>query len=473
MKWLIASAIVLACSMSAAQEGALHAKFRREGDRVAESCKMTGIQAVAGCAVELFTDNPMHIAAGSMPPQNGFGVGIAFVDGKNTTNWRNTWDIDAVGSTNGSFRAGGYLKMIHTPSQPIVVVHPVSPATGSAASKKSAPTPNFVHPYTVVNLYAQAISLNELFYFGLGNDSSLKGESVFGMTETIAGLSAIKPLYEWKPIRALNLSLLGEMNGRFVSLRGNHSASVPSIETLYSDTTAPGLSSQPGMVQIGEGIRIKPNFGNRVEFDYLGNLQQYAASSNSHHSFLRWTVDLNHTLSLYGHTQSAAINDDHGPDECANLGDRCPPASYSRNLNGSIGVRVLLTESATSSTNSVPFYLDPTAGGSDISGQSMLASYQDYRFRAPNLLLFDGSFEHSVWGPLGFLFTADEGKVEIARNDIGIDHLKHSFAAGLTIRAGGFPMLTVLFAWGGNEGHHDIVNMNTSLLGGSARPTLF
>ena len=57
-------------------------------------------------------------------------------------------------------------------------------------------------------------------------------------------------------------------------------------------------------------------------------------------------------------------------------------------------------------------------------------------------------------------------------SDLGFSDLKHSFAAGLTLRAGGFPMVSLMFAWGGPEGHHNIVNMNTSVLGGSARPLL-
>ena len=49
-------------------------------------------------AYTLFTDHPLHIAAGSMPPQNGFGLGGAFVWSKNTRNWRMSWDFDAVGA---------------------------------------------------------------------------------------------------------------------------------------------------------------------------------------------------------------------------------------------------------------------------------------------------------------------------------------------------------------------------------------
>jgi hypothetical protein len=83
------------------------------------------------------------------------------------------------------------------------------------------------------------------------------------------------------------------------------------------------------------------------------------------------------------------------------------------------------------------------------------------------------NFEHSVWGPFGVKFTADQGKVALTRSDVDFSDFKHSFAAGLTLRAGAFPMVTLMYAWGGPEGQHTIANMNTSLLGGSARPSLF
>jgi hypothetical protein len=477
MRWTIAAVLWLASTLAFAQEGTLTSDFRREGEHLSEACKLTGLKAIPGCGIEVFTDHPLHIAAGSMPPQNGFGLGLAFVAGKSTTNWRITWDVDAVGSTNASFRAGGYMKMVHTPPESLKVLTPVSSGTGAAAALPSTSTsksPNFVHPYTLFNLYAQTISLNQLFYFGLGNNTQPSGQTVFGMTETITGVNVIKPVFEWKAIRAFNLALLGEMNGRFVSVRGNQGASKPSIETLYTDATAPGLASQPSMAQFGEGLRIKPTILHRLQLNYLGSFQQFAASADSHHSFLRWTADLNHNFNLYGSTQSAPVsNDNHGPDECAPLTERCPSVSHSRNLSGSIGVRLLLSESFASSANTVPFYFQPTLGGSDLNGSTALASYADYRFRGPNVLLLHESFEHSIWGPFGFAFAADQGKVTVLRSDFAFDHLKHSFAAGLTVRAGGFPVVSLLFAWGGSEGSHNIFTMNSSLLGGSARPSLF
>jgi hypothetical protein len=43
---------------------------------------------------------------------------------------------------------------------------------------------------------------------------------------------------------------------------------------------------------------------------------------------------------------------------------------------------------------------------------------------------------------------------------------------GLTVRARGFPVLSVVFAWG-HEGTHILANVNNSLLGTSGRPSLF
>jgi len=457
--------------LASAQETELGAELRREGERASDACGTFSFTSMPGCAYTLFTDHPLHIAAGSMPPQNGFGFGGSFVWSKNTKNWRMSWDVDAVGATTAAWRAGGYMKLVHTPHPtvgPIVVTTPGQTLDGQGTPKSKE---LFSHPYTVFDLYAQSISLNQINYFGLGNDTAVSAKSVFGMSQTIVGGSAIKPVYEWATIRKLHLALLGEVNGRFVDIRGNHGESVPSIEAVYAESTAPGLTRQPGFVQLGEGVRIKPIIGN-FEWNYLAKFQQFFAPSDSHSSFLRWTVDLNHTYYLYGYEHSAGpATNTVGPDSCAD--GKCPPISYTRSLSGSIGVRLLLSESINSATSAVPFYFQSTLGGQDINSALALGSYQDYRFRAPNVFLFQETFEHSIWGPFGLKLTADQGRVALTRSDIGFSDVKHSFAAGLTLRAGGFPLVTLMYAWGGPEGQHTIANMDTSLLAGSSRPSLY
>jgi phospholipase C len=46
-------------------------------------------------------------------------------------------------------------------------------------------------------------------------------------------------------------------------------------------------------------------------------------------------------------------------------------------------------------------------------------------------------------------------------------------SVGLTLRAGGFPLVSLLFSFGGHEGSHTSTRVNGSLLGGSARPSLY
>lgn len=471
MRWNITIMLLLVSTAALAQESWVHADFRREGERVADACTLHNFMSVGSCAYTLFTDHPLHIAAGSMPPQNGFGLGAAYVASRNTQNWRLSWSADAVGATSGSWRAGGYLTLVHTPFEPVHVTIPTAVTPGEQPPKPKKHEVR-IHPFTVFNLYAQSISLNKLFYFGLGNDSPLIGQSVFGMTQTVVGANVTKPVFEWPAISKLNLSLFGEINGRFVNIRGEGGQSVPSIQSLYNNVTAPGLSSQPGFLQFGEGVRIKPVIGDHLELNYAGSFQQFVAPSNSQNTFERWIVDLNHTFYLYGYTESGPkATNMTGPNECAPSGEKCPGVSHSRNLNGSIGVRLFLSESM-NSVSKVPFYFQQTLGGQDINSNLALGSYQDYRFRAPNLLLLQENFEHSIWGPFGLKFVADEGRVALTRGDLGFSHLRHSYAAGLTLRAGGFPMVSMMFAWGGPEGHHNIFNMNSSLLGGSARPLL-
>lgn len=435
-----------------------------EVDKLKESC---GALMFIPCAENLLMGKPVHIAVGSIAPQNGFGAGLAYLGHKTTDNWRTSWNSDAIGSINESWRAGFYLKFVHMQQKP------VGGGFGTKGKKKTRVLTELPeHP--VFYLYAQAISLNKLTYFGLGPATTLAGHSFYGMTQTIVGGSAVKPFYE-----RLNASLYGEVNGRFVSLRPSTGQPRPSIATLYTEATAPGLTSQPATLQLGEGIRIRPvYFDDFLRLNYSLAYQQFFTPGSSTFSFQRLTADLYHEFALYKKTTRNLMprdNNPNGPDECpqpSDPGQRVCQA-ITRDREGSVGLRFFLAASMTPGSEVVPFYFQPTLGGMDINGNPSLSSYQDFRFRAPNVMFFRQSLDHSIWGPLGFSIMAEQGKVGLKRGDLGFNPWIHSFASGLTLRAGGFPQVFLLFAWGGNEGTHTIANVNTSLLGGSTRPSLY
>ena len=63
---------------------------RTEWERLGVSCPGFSFAGIASCADALFTEHPLHIAIGSLAPQNGFGAGGAFVWHWTTSNWRNS-----------------------------------------------------------------------------------------------------------------------------------------------------------------------------------------------------------------------------------------------------------------------------------------------------------------------------------------------------------------------------------------------
>lgn len=452
---------VLPAHPQSGNEGRIHSDFRREGEQL-QSCKTFNFGSLANCAETLVTGQPMHIAVGSLAPQNGIAAGAAFVEHKDFANeWRLNWDIDAVASGNGSWRAGAYLKAFRQPGGKIIVVS--GPSKNTSPLYRTAP---------LFNLYAETTSLNRIYFYGLGRNTLPADRSVFGLTQTIAGASAILPF-----AGKTGISLVGEFNGRIPQLRGNNGESSPSIAALYNESTAPGLTSQPGFLQAGEGLRIRPSlFHDSLRLNYLLQFQQFIAVSDSHYSFRRWTADFGHEFPLYRNVRLTAPRDQNGPDSCSTSSTTtaCPHVSLTQNLEGSIAVRLFMTGSIANAGSVVPFYFDPTIGGSDLNGNPILASYPDYRFRAPNLLLLRETFEHSLGKlPAGFLFSIDEAKVGMNRDDISFDHLRHTFTTGLTVHAGGLPVVYLLFSWGGNEGHHTTASISNTLLGASARPSLF
>ena len=447
-----------------ANQGRVASDFMRERNAL-QSCKAIG--QIIDCLQTLVTGQPVHIALGSLAPQNGFAAGLAFVEHKDFADeWRLNWDVDAVATGNASWRAGAYMKAFRLSGGHIVAVYP----GGGAPKKQTSP---LFHVAPLYNLYAETTSLNRLYYYGLGPNTLPAGQTAFGMTQTIAGASAIIP------IGRAGISFYAELNGRVPELRGDHGETVPSIEQVYSESTAPGISSQPTFLQPGEGIHIQPAlFDEHLRLHYFLEFQNFFALSGSTYTFRRWTADLGHEFPLDRKVRLTAANDQNGPDACTpDPNIKCPsPTHVSTTLDheGSIAVRLLMTGSIADAHRVVPFYFDPTIGGSDINGQPLLPSYPDYRFRAPNLLLLRGTVEHAIPKvPLGAYFSVDEAKVGLRRNDIDFTHLRHSYTIGLTVHAGGLPVVYLLFAWGGSEGNHTTLSLSNVLLGGSARPSLF
>jgi hypothetical protein len=151
-----------------------------EFDKIKASC---GDFQLAGCAEQLLTGQPVHMAIGTIAPQNGFSLGVAVVGHHETPAWQLNWNTDAVGSFNGSWRAGVYVRLVPTGGR---LPQPVFGRKNWLPSKANL-TELPEHP--VIGLTAQEISLSQLNFFGLGPSSTLAGQSVYGLREFVGGVT--------------------------------------------------------------------------------------------------------------------------------------------------------------------------------------------------------------------------------------------------------------------------------------------
>lgn len=482
MKGICVLAALWLVATCAAAENQLQSDFGREFSALGDQCFRASFKKFGGCAQTLVMGKPLHLAFGSIAPQNGMAAGSAFFHEQHfvTDGWSLKINSDAVASTNQSWRAGLYLKAI--------------PNEWQWTGDKKA----------IFNFYSQGITLNKIFYFGPGPSSIPANRSFYGMQQTISGTNAIIPTPS-------PFSFYGEFNVRTVDIRGRHGDVSPSIETLFTEANTPGLTTQPLFLQFGERIRFKPKRPGFIKLDYSAMLQEFHAVNDSRFSFRRFTLDFNHEIPLHTKTHFLGSNNfdsaSGADDTCFQLPERAkdknksnkredqkncaipagvskieswpgrknvlPTERYTINTVGSISLRALIVGSVANAGSAVPFYFQPTLGGSDINGEQSLASYTDYRFRAPNLLLMRATFEHSVYWVFGVISMVDVAKVTANRDDIDLNHLRHTYAGGFTVRAGNIPQVRLMFAWGGKEGTHTTSYVNPALLGGSPRPSLY
>jgi hypothetical protein len=460
--------------------------FTIEGHDIKEGCKTTDASGkkpleilVPGCLIPVFHGNKgLYGSFANLPPGNGLALGAVFKDSElNAGKWRMDYQVDGQGSFNGSWTAGGFFTMRLAPmSEPKPAQRPIegqneTPPPPANPNKPRILRPPIVHQgplpkhlpdlsenetKLLLNFYGFHTSLNQVSFFGIGPSTLPTDRSFFALRETVTGVNADLLL-------KYGFHLLGELNGRWPTIGNDLGQSSPSIEQIYSETTAPGLTRQPGFLQLGEGLQYTHHGGGLGEKASLGadydlawgvNFQQFFAPSTSTYSFRRITIDATNEINLL-----KRFNPKSG-------------ASTSEHF-GTLQLRGWMTESIAPAGHVVPFYFQPTLGGGDIDKERTLASFADYRFRAPNALLLRAQYEQPLpkFSFLGGIFRADTGKVADARGDIGLSHLRHSYGAGLTIRAGNFPYLVFMYAWAGGEGHHTFADLNLSAIsagGGSA-----
>jgi hypothetical protein len=357
----------------------------------------------------LFTGEGVHPTVGSIVPNSGLagGLGLGLDYDAKSYPVRFSGSIEARGSVNGFWEAGGTLNLL---------------GSGKRLDNR----------HINVSLFSIHRELPRLNYFGLGNSSSLANETLFGLADTTVGASGSVPLPK-------NFQILVGVEGLWAGPQAFHGSNIPSIEQIFTPANTPALNTSTAYFVYGAGVDWKYPLNECLHCWYKTDIsavfRSYLEGTGAPYSFRRFDATWINAFIPF------------------------PEASVDF---GTISVTGRLVASFTSSGNQVPFYLQPTIGGTDINNLDVVRSYRDYRFRAPNVLDFQTEYTRKIVDPVGLLLFYDVGKVASAGGGLDISHMKHSFGVGFTLRAGNSVLFKLYYAWGGPEGSHTSYTGNTN-----------
>ncbi len=356
--------------------------------------------------VHLFTGPGLHPTAGIVVPESGAAAGLALNlewNEKTPLYERFTANVEGRGSEEGFWAVGTKMQAL---------------LPGFLEEGKS---PRFTFS-------AKHFDLPRLPYYGLGIGSSLASRALYGLTETEVVTNLDVPL-------PLGFTVAGELDGLWFSPDASRL-----FDTQYNETSAPGFRAQPTYARPRVSVAWKyPQDETLYGFSTSATVAYgfYGTLGGGPYSFgrldTRWTVGV-------------------GLDR--------------EQIFGAVYFTGRLVLSDPLAGNRVPFYLQPTLGGADIHDENMLRSYRNYRFREPNLVAYEISYERRILDPLGIRVFYQLGKVGREPDDLGFDKLKSSAGLSATFRLGGATVFEISFAWGGGEGLRTYATGNSNNIGG-------
>jgi hypothetical protein len=384
-------------------------------------------QQFKACAAALFSDTPLHLTAGSIVPMGQLAGGVALKQEFDKDSHHTIITGSFLYSVKGFWATQGQLLLV-----------PV--AYKERPDNKVCWGPFCTPDRLTIKITGMHRELRGLNYFGLGNSSSSIAH-LFGERETVGGLEVVLPVNRWVVVEGL-------IEGRQPELaRSGDPSSVPQT---FTELTAPGLAAQPSFMRYKSNFlyRIPKKNSSPTDPIYIANTNLgynwYQDLNNGHYSFGQFEADSTRTWNLETANESGSKTWFHHLFCPKKKGGFCEYGEI--NLHG----RLIVSHAPTG--NAIPFYYQPTQGGSDIDGTETLRGYTDYRFRGPDSLLLQAEYGRHVWSLLGMYAFYDAGKVTLKGSDITLNHLRQDGGLGITAQFVGEVAVRAYVAMGGGHG---------------------
>jgi len=203
---------------------------------------------------------------------------------------------------------------------------------------------------------------------------------------------------------------------------------VTSVERIYTEASAPGITSQPAFLHYVAFAGIHtPGQPESRKLDYKFLYHIYHDWQDHRYSFRRFDADLRHKFTFADKNE--------------------------------IRIRGRLSFSETKDGQSVPFYLMETLGGSNIRSDDTLRGFRDYRFRDRDLVLLQTEYLRQLYGPIDFIGFYDTGKVAPSLSRLDEGRLRHTGGLGIVVapRRGDPVLFRFYVAFGSGEGSHTYI----------------
>ena len=220
-----------------------------------------------------------------------------------------------------------------------------------------------------------------------------------------------------KPVRWLRLgSRFGILNP---SIGRGTDSKYPSIEDLFGEAQAPGLTAQPDYAygDLFAAVDTRDQPGNARDGGYYEvALRRYRDREADRFGFRRVDLDLQHFFPIFDKKRV-------------------------------IAARVRVISTAAPAGEDVPFYFQPTLGGSD-----SLRSYGDHRFRDRNVMFLNAEYRWEAFSGLDMALFSDWGKVAPRTRDLKLSALQHAYGIGFRFNTYKAVFFRADIATGGDDG---------------------
>jgi hypothetical protein len=338
-----------------------------------------------------------------------------------------------------------------------------------------------------ISFYGSHRNVQSISFYGLGS-SSPAANFPYQFNETYGGASARMPVFDW-------LILSGVVENRQPGLPPSDT----SLRSNFTEATAPGITSQPDFMHYETSIitservisepaspdldptkETPPLMKHRFVYTFANqaNYHWYSDTSTGHYSFQQFGFTGDESIQLGSVIQEyvPGVKRDSFPvlkrlfydfisHSCGVSKSDEPqegkPVRVTNDLRvtdpcdfGKLDFRSYLALSHAPALSAIPFYMQPTLGGSDIDSVVSLRGFDDYRFRAPDAMFLQVEYGYPAWGPIGSLIFYDAGNVGQTISGLSFAHLRQDAGSGVTLSFAGSVVAEAYLAMGAGHGVH-------------------